>query len=228
MNGVLLKPRMLRQSLGSAVSLVLAVLGAGPAQASTWDVVFYELTENMTFDGTTRTGSGALAGEAKVGTPLCPDALMKALVSTGAVASATSCYVTAYGTDWMTIRGSGALKADIEVKVQGDNPVDAPEFVVMTGTLTGGMAIADEQMRLLAIWGTLTVDGQIVSTRFRGMVRLPFVKDEQGRTRQPRRFERAFYLRDDGRLERVQAEELSLGWPTARFELTFDAPAATP
>src|SRR5262249_52235198 len=58
--------------------------------------------------------------------------------------------------------------------------------------------------------------------------RLPFIKDEQGQYRQPRRFERAFYLRDDGVLERVQANEQSLGWPTARFELTFDAPAATP
>src|SRR5215813_5498631 len=103
MTGVLLK-RMLRQSLGSAVSLVLAVLGAGSAQASTWDVVFYELTENMTFDGTTRTGSGALAGEAKVGTPLCPDALMNALVSSGVLPAATSCYVTAYGTDSITIK----------------------------------------------------------------------------------------------------------------------------
>ena len=46
--------------------------------------------------------------------------------------------------------------------------------------------------------------------------------------RQPRRFERAFYLTDDGVLERVQTNEQSLGWPTARFELTFDAPAATP
>jgi len=219
--------RRLVHALGSAVSLALAVLIAGPAYASTWDVVFYELTENMTFDGTSRTGSGALAGEAKVGTPLCPNALMNALVSSGVVSSATSCYATAYGTDWLTLKGSGALKAEIAVKVQGDNPVDAPEFVVMTGTLTGGMAIADEQMRLLAIWGTLTVDGQIGSTRFRGMVRLPFAKDEQGRTRQPRRFERAFYLRDDGRLERVQAEELSLGWPTARFELTFEDPTVT-
>src|SRR5262249_2828423 len=140
MNRVLLKG----MALGSALSLVLAVLVAAPAQASAWDVVFYELTENMTFDGTTRTGSGALAGEARVGTPLCPDALIKGLVSTGAVPSATSCYVTAYGTDWITIKGTGALKADIAVKVQGDNPVDAPEYVVMTGTLTGTMAIADE------------------------------------------------------------------------------------
>jgi len=214
------------RTLGWAVWLMLAVLVAAPA--SGWDVAFYELTETMTFDGTTRTGSGALAGEAKVGTPLCPDALMSALVSVGALPAATSCYVTAYGTDFITIKGSGELKADIAVKVQGDNPVDAPEFVVMTGALTGGMAVADEQMRLLAIWGTLTIDGQSVPTRFTGMVRLPFVDDEQGRHRQPRRHERAFYLKDDGRLERVQPDEQSLGWPTARFELTFEAPAATP
>src|SRR5262249_11930844 len=73
-------PRTMGPALGWAVSLMLAMLVAGPAHASGWDVAFYELTENMTFDGTTRTGSGALAGEAKVGTPLCPDALMNALV----------------------------------------------------------------------------------------------------------------------------------------------------
>src|SRR5262249_53728212 len=54
------------QALCSAVFLVLAVPLAPPAQAATWDAVFYELTENMTFDGATRTGSGALAGEAMV------------------------------------------------------------------------------------------------------------------------------------------------------------------
>src|SRR5262249_52042319 len=173
-------------------------------------------------------GRGGVAGEAGGGPPLGPGALVRALGGAGAPPAATSCYVTAYGTDSITIKGSGELKADIAVKVQGDNPVDAPEFVVMTGRLTGGMAVADEQMRLLAIWGTLTIDGQDVSTRFTGMVRLPFVKDELGRHRQPRRFERAFYLKDDGRLERVQTDEQSLGWPTARFELTFEAPPTTP
>jgi len=219
-----------RQAVCSAVAvaLALAVLVAAPALATDWDAVFYELTENMTFDGTARTGSGALAGEAKVGTPLCPAAMMNALVSSGYIATTEPCYVTAYGTDSLTIKGSGTLKADIAVKVQGDNPVDAPELVVMTGTLTGGMQVADEQMRLIAIWGTFKVDGQDVSTPFTGMVRLPFINDEQGRHRRPRRLERAFYLEDDGRMERVQKDEESVGWPAARFELTFDAPAPTP
>jgi len=226
MNGMFLKGKW--QALCSAVSLVLAVVVAAPAQASTWDAVFYELIENMTFDNYTRTGSGGLAGEAKVGTALCPEAMMNWLVSGGYIPSAAPCYVTAYGTDWITIKGSGELKADIAVKVQGDNPVDAPEYVVMTGTLTGGMAVADPQMRLIAIWGTFKVDGQDISTPFTGMVRLPFIRDEQGRHRRPRRGERAFYLKDDGKMERVQKDEEALGWPSARFELKFDTPAPTP
>jgi len=137
-------------------------------------------------------------------------------------------YAKPFPPDHDVIKGSGELKADIAVKVQGDNPVDAPESVVMTGRLTGGMQVADEQMRLIAIWGTFTVDGQDVSTPFTGMVRLPFIKDEQGRHRRPRRGERAFYLKDDGRMERVQKDEESVGWPAARFELTFAAPAPTP
>jgi hypothetical protein len=226
MNSMPLKEKL--QVLCWAVSLALAVLVAVSAQATTWDAVFYELTENMMFDGFARTGSGALAGEAKVGTPLCPEAMMNALLSSGYLASIGPCYVTAYGTDSITIKGSGELKADIAVKVQGDNPVDAPEFVVMTGRLKGGMQVADEQMRLIAIWGTFTVDGQDVSTPFTGMVRLPFINDEQGRHRRPRRGERAFYLKNDGRMERVQKDEESVGWPAARFELTFGAPAPIP
>jgi len=226
MNGVPLKGNL--QALGWAVSLAVAVLVAVPAQATNWDAVFYELTENMAFDNDTRTGSGALAGEAKVGTPLCPAVMMNSLVNSGYISSIGPCYVTAYGTDSITIKGSGELKADIAVKVQGDNPVDAPERVVMTGRLRGGMQVADEQMRLIAIWGTFTVDGQDVSTPFSGMVRLPFIKDDQSRHRRPRRGERAFYLKDDGRMERVQKDEESIGWPAARFELTFDVPAPTP
>src|SRR5262245_2384264 len=117
MNGMPLKGK--RQARCSAVTLALAVLVAAPAQANNWDAVFYELTENMTFDNYTRTGSGALAGQAKVGTPLCPEAMMNWLVSSGYIPSTGPCYVTAYGTDWITIKGTGNLKADIAVKVQG-------------------------------------------------------------------------------------------------------------
>jgi hypothetical protein len=216
--------------LGSVVGLCGAMWVATPVLAGSGDAVFYELTENMTFDGTTRTGTGALAGEAQVGTALCPEAVVQILIQYHLISGARPCYITAFGTDAVTVKGTGVLSAKIAVQVQGDNPVDAPEYTVMAGTLTGGMQVADARGWLIAIWGTVTVDhvlGQppsafgFAATNFTGMVRLPFINDEVGNHRKPRRNERAFYLGDDEQLIRVQEHETSLGWPTARFELNF-------
>jgi hypothetical protein len=216
--------------LGSVVGLCGAMWVATPVLAGSGDAVFYELTENMTFDGTTRTGTGALAGEAPVGTALCPEAMVQVLIQSQLISGVRPCYVTAFGTDAVTVKGTGVLSAQFAVQVQGDNPADAPEYTVMAGTLTGDMHVADARGWLIAIWGTVRVDhvlGQapsafgLAATTFTGMVRLPLVKDPAGHYRKPQRNERAFYLGDDGHLVRVKKDETSLGWPTARFELTF-------
>ena len=55
-----------------------------------------------------------------------------------------------------------------------------------------------------------------------GMVRLPFVREDDGRHRRPRRNDQTFYLSDRGRLIPLKRDELSLGVATARFELNFD------
>jgi hypothetical protein len=52
--------------------LGLAALIGRPAQADVVDTTFYELTENSSLDGTTRIGTGALAGRAKVRQPEVP------------------------------------------------------------------------------------------------------------------------------------------------------------
>ena len=217
------------QWLGPLIGL-WGMLIATPALAGSGNAVFYELTENMTFDGTTRTGTGALAGEAPVGTALCPEAVVHVLIQAQLLSGVRPCYVTAFGTDAVTVKGTGVLQARFAVQVQGDNPVDAPEYTVMGGTLTGGMQVVDGRGWLIAIWGTVAVEhvlGQapvsfgLAATRFTGMVRLPLVKGESGSYRKPQRHERAFYLGDDQKLIPVQKDETSLGWPTARFELNF-------
>ncbi len=196
---------------------------AGPA--SSFQAVFYELTEDATFvfDSTgtfvSRTGSGSLAGDAKIGTLLCPAEFVAALVAAGYAAPGAPCYVTATGTDVINANGLGHLHATIEVKVQGDNPVDAPESVVMIAELDGSLWVAEPQMRLLGISGTLTTPAATAS--FSGMVRLPFVPNPDGSHRKPRRHEPAFYLGDTGKLIPVRQNERSLGLPTARFELNF-------
>lgn len=192
--------------------LAFLLLAAAPALGTSWDVAFYELTEDLSFSGVTRTGERSLAGNAKAGrSPLCP--------------GDDDCYVTAVGRDVIDVTtGAGTFEATIEVKVQGDNPVDAPEFVVLKASVSGILVSADAKLRLIAIpSGTLTIThvfdpttGQLVVTEsdpvpLRGMIRLPFVG--------PRR--RAVYLSDHGDLIPVQSHERSLGLPTARFELNF-------
>ena len=213
--------------LGALAALALAVLVAAPVEAASFDVAFYELTEQMTFDGVTRTGAGALAGSAKAGTPLCP----QVLVVFGAIPPGARCYVEATGRDTINAgTGAGALEASVQVAVQGDNPVDAPEFVVMTGHISGGLQVIDPQGRLIMIWGTFTPDTVFGApaivfglgpTDFTGTVRTPFVRESNGQDRKPHRNERAFYLGDQGQLIRVHENETSLGRATARFELNF-------
>ncbi len=220
--------------------LAVLMLVAAPARAASFDVAFYELTEQMTFDGITRTGAGSLAGSARAGSALCPALLVTfQLVQAGA-----PCYVEATGHDTIdALSGAGELHAHVQVAIQGDNPVDAPEFVVLTGALDGTLQVTDPDGRLIAIGGTFvpeTVlvpvpngDGSyslvpmpagsfgLVSSDFAGTVRLPFVLGADGKARKARRGEAAKYLGDDGRPIPVRREEYSLGRATARFELNF-------
>jgi hypothetical protein len=141
--------------------------------------------------------------------------------------------VTATGADVIHADGTGSLEATIQVKVQGDNPLDAPELVVMVAHLAGALWVADPHQRLLGLQGTLTtvklldpttfalVDVPGPSTEFTGTVRLPFVKVATGTHRKPRRHEQAVYLGDDGQFIPVRNNEKSLGLATARFELNF-------
>src|SRR5262249_35932762 len=150
----------------SLASLALLLLAGLPAHASHTsstsgstppDVVFYELSEAATFefaavdtnrdgkpDSTVpvkRTGQGSLAGYSQVGrSPLWPNTLVKALAAAGMASLSQPCYVTADGKDIIDLRtGTGTFEAQIEVKVQGDNPLDSPELVVMYATIKGSL-----------------------------------------------------------------------------------------
>jgi hypothetical protein len=220
----------------SLASLMFLLLAGLPGQAASFDVAFYELTERMTFDGVTRTGEGSLAGHAKVGrSPLCPRDVVEALAAAGFALPGHPCYVTATGRDVLSLQTfGGTFEALIEVKVQGDNPVDAPELVVMRASIVGDLVIADQELRLLAIpRGTLTITHVLDPATFTyvevkaefpltGMVRLPFAIEPDGRSRKARRSDAAFYLSDQGQPVRVKRNEHSLGVATARFELSFE------
>ena len=97
---------------------------AGSAQAS-----FYEVTENMRLIARgrpRRVATSALVGTAQIGTPFCPTDLVRAVS-----ASAQICNLTANGEDDISLTTVlGTFDAKLSVVVQGDNPVDPPEFVV--------------------------------------------------------------------------------------------------
>lgn len=177
------------QSAAALASLLVCALPGPAASADAFDVAFYELTETMMFDGVTRTGAGELAGEAAVGrSPLCPRDMVESLAAAGLARRDRPCYVTAVGRDVLSLATLGGIfEADIQVKVQADNPVDAPELVVMVAKIAGELRIVDAELRLLAISrGMLTITRVLDPTTFRhvslqrdpvlltGMVRLPF------------------------------------------------------
>jgi hypothetical protein len=241
----------------SLASLTLLLFASLPAHAASFDVAFYELTEQATFEFTfvdtdgdnvpdtpvpvKRTGEGALAGEARLGrSPLCPKDLVEALIAGGLAKRGRPCYVTATGKDVIDLTTyTGSFEAAIQVKVQGDNPVDAPELVVLLASIKGTLLVADPEFRLLAIRdGVLSIThvldpasytfvpasllGMQADFPTTGMVRLPFVRESDGRHRRARRHDQAFYLSDRGRPIPVKHHEHSLGVATARFELNFD------
>ena len=73
-----------------------------------------------------------LSGWAKLGTPLCPSWVVYINPN------AKQCTVNASGADDLSLStGKGTLSGTFAVVVQGDNTVDAAEFVIMTGTFTG-------------------------------------------------------------------------------------------
>jgi len=132
--------------LGLMLLLFALVFGPAPALAKEDgpDAVLYEVTEDMylkdaagnfvasVVPGGRRTAVAQLSGWAKLGTPLCPS-WVRLLVPT-----AKRCAVNATGADDLSLAtGKGTVGGTFAVVVQGDNKVDAPEFVIMTGTFSG-------------------------------------------------------------------------------------------
>jgi hypothetical protein len=155
------------------VLLVLSVallMSAGWAAAQ--DATLYELTENMKLTRgkvVQRVATSALVGFAKVGTPLCPSA--------AATAAKGTCWINAVGSNRVSgTTGLGIFDGDFTVVVQGDNPVDGPELVVMKGRFSGQMDFAPALLHNLP-YGT--VEGDFVvghsgrKIPFAGVFRLP-------------------------------------------------------
>ena len=220
--------------------LFMLMVGQAPALAhgkNAPDAVLYEVIEDMVLKNdagtvvmdpalaTRRTAVAQLSGYANVGTPICPSAVL------AVSRKATRCVVNATGMDDVSLlTGKGTLSGTFSVVVQGDNPTDGPEFVVMTGSFQGDidLSLALVGQAPLGFIGQGTVgidmngDGTAdVSVPFTGTFRLPFALTVDGRRHRPFRSQRAYYLDDSGRPFVVAPDERSLGWPTVRLEISF-------
>jgi len=222
--------------LGLMFLLFALMYGPVPALAEESHAVLYEVTEDMylkdaagkfvssVVPGGRRTAVAQLSGWAKLGTPLCP--VWVKLIAP----KVKKCTVNATGADDLSLAtGLGTLAGSYSVVVQGDNDVDAPEFVVMTGTFKGDADLSLSMAAKAPIGfitnGVATVDGPdgkpVASFKFTGKFRLPFAVDEVGRYHRPRRELDAYYLSDNGHLRTVKDHERSLGIPTVRLEIEF-------
>src|SRR5262245_15029562 len=219
--------------LGLMFLLFVLMVGPLPALAGSPDAVLYEVTEDMYLKdangnfvtsvvaGGRRSAVAQLSGWAKVGTPLCPHSVL------AMNPKAKKCTLNATGADDLSLdTGKGTVSGAYSVVVQGDNNVDAPEFVVMTGTFKGDADLSLSMSRQAPLGfitnGIATIDGRPgAEFKFTGTFRLPFGLDSVGRQHRAQRDLDAYYLGDDGKPKKVKDNERSLGAPTVRLEIDF-------
>jgi hypothetical protein len=202
-------------------AVTLGLLHAAPAIGQ--DGVLYEAAENIrvtTGKISRRTAVAVLVGRVNAGTPWCPAALGRA-----------TCDITAIGGDAVNLAtGKGPVTAAFTIVVQGDNPMDGPEFPVIRGTLYGqidlsnavlgadGLPLSGDEWPLGTMTGTWTARGDaagplggwVGSGRLTGTFRLPFSMYGSP----------ALYWTDAGAVP-VAPDEQLLGSAMVRLEITF-------
>ena len=225
---------LIRGSVSALLLSAVVVTGMPLAASAEWtapyDAVLYELNENMSLRalrGGHRKAMSQLLGFARAGSPLCPERLAK---------GAAFCTINATGSDNISlVTGRGKFAGTFTVVDQDDNPVDSPEAVLAKGRFSGKM---DFSPAILDGIPYGTVDGQMAlhggrKRSFTGTFRLPFVMPQQdpacvaayGPTQcAVSGYTNPMYLVEPDRwgVEYVDYSELAIGFPTVRFEITFD------
>jgi len=208
---------MTLRTLACLAALVTGLVGASaPAHAA--DAVLYEVTEAVRVTGkggAFKSSTATLTGDIAAGTALCPTWLVQQLN----LASCTI-VVRANGRADDTT-GIGPAGGDFDVVVQDWNNADAPEIVVMKGTINGTIDLSPaftKQQPVGSITGKFNASGihgspmagSRASGTFTGTFRLPF-----------RVAGKASYLLDDGTVVQAQPQEFSLGQAMVRLEVSF-------
>jgi hypothetical protein len=222
-----------RLAVGLSLLVMLSALMLGPCPALAGerirrpvlpnsDATLYEVTETVRFDAaaglsvTLRDAIATLMGAARLGTPLCPAAV---LVTNPAV---QTCEISGQGQDSVSLAtGLGPVwgKFAVLINAPGNSDDHVPDLPVLTGTFTGNVDLSPAVLAHIPLGyltnGQLTIDqtGQVIP--FSGTFRLPFtLVDDEGRKRD-------FYLSADGAPVSVKQHERDLGFPLVRLEVTF-------
>jgi hypothetical protein len=225
------KMKLIAFTLSLLFLLLALLLGPFPALAGerirrpvlpNSDATLYEVTETVRFDTaaglsvTMRDAIASLMGSARLGTPLCPSAVLLTNPSV------KTCEISGQGQDSVSLAtGLGPVWGNVAVLINapGNSDDHVPDLPVLTGTFTGDVDLSPAVQARIPLGylrnGRLTIDqtGQVIT--FSGTFRLPFSQvDEDGRPSD-------FYLPDDGTPIRVRSHERDLGFPLVRLEVTF-------
>ena len=224
------KTRPLAVALSLLFLLLALMLGPFPALAGerirrpvvpNSDATLYEVTETVRFDAaaglsvTMRDAIATLMGSARLGTPLCPAAVL--LTNT----AVQTCEISGQGQDSVSLAtGLGPVwgKFAVLINAPGNSDDHVPDLPVLTGTFTGDVDLSPAVRAQIPLGylrnGKLVIDqtGQVVN--FAGTFRLPFSRSDDGRKSD-------FYLADDGTPIHVGQQERDLGFPLVRLEVTF-------
>jgi hypothetical protein len=203
------------RSLGRACLLAAVLSIPSPALAlclASPGAVVYEVAETIAIrpgGPGRRDATATLVGWIQAGTPICPGAL-----------GPDPCAVTLIASNSVRLdTGLGSIRGDFFVVVQGDNPDDGPELVVVEGSIRGAIdftpALLGQHVALLTdgrlqgrgAQGT-PLAGQKFEAEFSGTAYLPY--DDPGPS----------YACPSGP-QPVTDNEKSLGIPTVRLEITF-------
>jgi hypothetical protein len=169
-----------------------------------------------------REASSALSGTARLGTLWCPTEVLVTRPAT------QSCTVMAKGTDSVSlVTGQGRFSGRFWVVVQGDNPFDPPEEVVLTGSFGGDIDFSPALTKGLpygTIDGTVSIakgKGRHVGQTFAlsGIFRQPIAGALIG-------MDGFVYLdwTQSPPFVVIAPNELVLGAPVPRFDVTFGGP----
>jgi hypothetical protein len=192
------------------------------------NAVLYEVTEQMKVkrNDTVRAATASLMGSISAGTSICPDWLVAALKVGG-------CSISATASDTINLAtGQGPVSGKFSILIPGDNPMDGPELVIAEGTLRGMIDLSPAVVGWNGIkvpLGTITGEWSARGTRggpleglraegtLTGTFRLPFADPWLG----------AAYMLNpyaypaEGSAVAITKDELSLGVPAVRLELSF-------